>query len=259
MMANGRRRLKRILLTAMAVAMALAIWLYVRTCQVPAEYAPVTLTVEGRAAARLSLEDTIKWFLTECGEIGSYDPTRPPNTPDLPAPRRQFQMELTQSRLNEWLAIKSADLDRELKPAQMSAPAVALAPDRLTLYVHWDKHDKILGLDITPKFSDDGSVIFELTGLRIGSIKLPRRVLSLYERRILATLKKQIRDVGAGKQSFAGQPTRVFQDAAGKITAALAGQPVRLDLPRHIAHVRIGGIETSRGRAVINVVSLLRD
>jgi len=197
--------------------------------------------------------------LRESGEIGSYDPTRPPGATHLPPPRRHFQMELTQSQLNDWLAIDSANLDRQLEPFGVSDPAVALAPGRLRLYVHWDKYDKIVALDIAPKFAADGSATFELADLRVGNLKLPRRILSKHKRRILDALQSHVRDIGAGTQPFAGQPVRAFRDAAATVAAALAGTPVRLDLPRRIAHVRVRNIEIRRGKAVVDVVSLLKD
>ncbi len=164
---------------------------YLLASRIPGDYDPLTLSALDQGMARKVIEIKVLRGVEQAGRIGTYHPGDPRGAHGQPA-NRSFVVVFTEQELNERVASLTDEEAKPLREAGLSRPAIAIGPDRLTVYAHWDAAGKIVGIDTGFGTDSDGAMQFKVTGIRLGSLPVPERALGKYTDEIITQLQGRI-------------------------------------------------------------------
>ncbi len=257
---HASRVFKRFLLTVVAALILAGGVLYIQASRIPVEYRPAQLSAEQRQQAVDEF-----WNQKILDEFGNATQRNEP-----------FDWALSAEQLNRYLAamdeiaaktpmVKSGTIYRGLEKAGLAEPAAAMGDGVLTLMVRSKEYDKVLSVDLSFRFTDDGRLRVRLGEARVGRLTLP----DFWVRGRLERLKEMLPTKGwADKDSAGGSDSRRLmgipsQDVAMVLTNVLAAineEPIRTELtwPIKKKRVRIEAIEIADNSLRMHVVPIRR-
>lgn len=239
-----------------AILCALAVTALLLAHRVPADYRPAALSRQQREHARENLERWAEQFARQTGRIGSIQHTHEPS-PDEEADG--FTMTITADQLNAWIAAFAEDENSPLRQAGLSGPMVRIGADRLTFMVRLEAQNRIVSVDLTPRFNRPGRLHIDLLGARLGALPVPADLVRRKRRELSKPLRRQSAEEEGSIDRSAGEgvSSHALGDAASAMAAALAGATISTEIREGFGNVRIEDIELESGRITVHVRSLL--
>jgi len=233
--------------------------IYVETSRIPPEYRPPQLSAEQKDQA--AKEFLNRKILREFG-----------NAAQLNEP---FEWTVTQDQLNRYLAaideiassapsVRPGTVYRRMEEAGLADPAVVLRDGLVRLMVRSVRHQKVLSVDVSLHFTEDGRLAVRLVQMRAGLIRLPdfwvRSRLEGLRGEILAGREAREAETGSREGRFA-----LSSQGVGEVLIALLGaiekEPISTELTWRVnrRHVRIDEIEITEGSLRLHVAPVGRN
>jgi len=264
-------RIRRLILWTILVlilgAVVTAGVLYYRACQIPDDYKPLALSPAEKTQAIEQMKKKLGAFVTAAGLVGgssthetavmAEDRQRIAGRGDIKLREKSFIQTFSADELNQWLASMPDGVTSALYSVGMSQPALAIGDDRLTFYSYWQDYDKIVGVDLDFRFNADQTMTMQIRSARMGTQAIPEWLWAEQKARIAEQIPAYVKKMIGAQKEFAGLSPRTYGDVASKMTHAMEGRPVNLDIRDGFGNVRIKDIKLKKGELVMEVVSLL--
>jgi hypothetical protein len=221
----------------------------------PFQYRPVRLDYDARQTAA-------KQFYRQ---MMDFDDRAQSNAP--------FEFVFTAEQLNRYLASmdeiaamlpegQAGRVQEMLAAAGLSAPAVAIGEDRLTLMVR-SNGGLVVSADLSPALDEQGRLLVPLRAVRVGWLPVPRVLvrhqLGQTRAKLLAlhAAQREDKDVPGGLDT-ADLAAVAANYATQMILAALDGQPIVPEGKYRRHRIRLAAIELNDGQVTVHVAPVPR-